>query len=424
MYVAPTNYGGNMLSKKGKQKKKRSVIGSFIRKISIFTSYISIACIVGIGWLNYTLPDTIYVEQNQSMQIARLPYISVLESGGVASAGSTMHVGSYNTTLSIMGKIPVKTVRMVVTERPVVTVCGTPFGIKMLSEGALVVGFTDLYTQYGQANPAKQAGLELGDLIVQINGEEVNTNQDVADAVEKSDGTAVEVIYIREGAQYSTALTAIKSEDGKFMIGLWARDSSAGVGTLTFVNEATGVFAGLGHSISDSDTGTSVALRTGEIMDCEITGYQAGTAGSPGELKGKFVGTLAIGSILINGENGIYGTTRTDFKGEAMEIGFAQEVVIGKAEIWTTIDGNTAEKYEVEIEKISYSEGNRNMVVHVIDQDLLNATGGIIQGMSGSPIVQNGKLIGAVTHVFVNDPTRGYGIFIESMLESAESIDN
>ncbi len=411
-----------MLSKKRKKRRKSGLIASFLRTTSIFTSYISIACLVGLGWLNYTLPDTIYVEQNQAVQIARLPYISVLENSGVASAGSTMHVGSYNTTLSILGKVPVKTVRMIVTERPVVTVCGTPFGIKMLSEGALVVGFTDLYTQHGHATPATQAGLELGDLIVQINGEAVNTNQDVADAMEKRSGEAVELIYVREGAQYSTSLTAIQSDDGKYMVGLWARDSSAGVGTMTYIDEATGVFAGLGHSISDSDTGTSVALRTGEIMACEITGYQAGTAGSPGELKGKFVGTLAIGSILINGDNGLYGTTRTAFEGEGMEIGFAQEVEIGKAEIWTTINGSTAQKYDVEIEKISYSEGNRNMVIHVTDPNLLNATGGIIQGMSGSPILQNGRLIGAVTHVFVNDPTRGYGIFIENMLESAESI--
>lgn len=203
---------------------------------------------------------------------------------------------------------------------------------------------------------------------------------------------------------------------------MWVRDSSAGVGTLTFADEERGTFAGLGHPISDSDTGESIALRSGEIVPCEITGCSKGTAGSPGELKGRFLSSRAIGSIRINGENGVYGTTRTPFTGQTMEVAFAQEVETGSAEIWSTVSGGAPRAYRVQIERISDADAKRNMVLQVTDPALLAQTGGIVQGMSGSPIVQNGRLVGAVTHVLVNDPTRGYGIFAQTMLEQAEIV--
>ncbi len=385
--------------------------------------YAAIAALAWVGWVYQSLPDVIYVEQGEVVSIARLPYVTVLGSDSeVAQASSTVEVGSYNTTLSLYGVIPLKTVRTIVTDRPVVTVCGTPFGIKILSEGALIVGFTELSTATGTANPAKDAGLEMGDLIISMNGQNTSTNEDVARIVESSEGAPITVVYLRDDAQYSTELTAVQNATGVWMAGMWARDSSAGVGTMTFVDESTGVFAGLGHSISDSDTGEQFTLRSGEIMDCEITGYQPGSAGSPGELEGQFVGSYAIGTVCINDETGIYGTTRTAFEGEALEIAFSQEIELGAAEIWTTIGGQTAERYDIEITSISYADGTRNLVIEVTDEALLAQTGGILQGMSGSPIVQNGRLIGAVTHVFVNDPTMGYGIFVETMLETAECV--
>lgn len=173
--------------------------------------------------------------------------------------------------------------------------------------------------------------------------------------------------------------------------------------------------------ISDSDTGESVALRSGEIVPCEITGCSAGTAGSPGELKGHFLSAHAIGTIRINGENGVYGTTRTHFSGQLREIAFAQEVVTGPAEIWATIEGEAPRAYRIQIERVSDADPRRNLVIRVTDPSLLSATGGIVQGMSGSPILQNGRLVGAVTHVLVNDPTRGYGIFAQTMLEQAKN---
>ena len=198
--------------------------------------------------------------------------------------------------------------------------------------------------------------------------------------------------------------------------GMWVRDSSAGIGTLTFVDNTTGTFAGLGHSIHDVDTGTTISLLKGEIVPVEITGAVAGSAGSPGELKGRFLTT-------VNGETGVYGSVKSYMKGIEAEVALAQEVNTGDAEIITTIEGQEPKRYTAVIEKIALSSDNpnRNMVVRVTDPRLLTATGGIVQGMSGSPILQDGRLVGAVTHVLVNDPTRGYGIFAENMVQSADA---
>ena len=389
--------------------------------LSLLACYLLVLAAAGLGWLYSSLPDTIYVEQGQPVCLAQLPFLTVQESPGARNAAVTSETGSYNATLALGGILPVKTVRTVVTERPVVTVCGTPFGIKMFSDGALVVAFTDIPTRYGSANPAKEAGLRLGDLIVRVNGTATQSNEELSAAITAAQGQPVQVVFIRDGEQRSLTLTPVRAEDGSWKAGMWVRDSSAGVGTMTFVVEETGTFAGLGHSISDSDTGESIALRTGEIVPCTIVGCQKGLIGSPGELQGQFSSSIAIGTIRANGATGVYGTLRRAIGGTPMEIAFAQEVTTGPAEIWTTTEGDTPQAYCVEIERVRYTAGqeNRNLVIRVTDPALLETTGGIVQGMSGSPILQNGKLVGAVTHVLVNDPTRGYGIFIENMLDAA-----
>ena len=386
--------------------------------------YLMAALAAALGWLNACLPDRVYLEPEQALVLPRFGWVEPLRLHGSQNVVSTRTVGSYQTTLALGGWLPVKTIRTVVTTRPSVTVCGTPFGVKMFSEGALIVGFSDVdRADGGTANPAKAAGLHLGDRVVCIGETATENNDAVKAALDAAQGAEVEVIYIRSGEQLQTTLTpAWDATAGQWRAGMWVRDSSAGVGTLTFADEEKGVFAGLGHPISDSDTGESIALRSGEIVPCQITGCSKGTAGSPGELKGRFLSAHAIGTIRINGENGVYGSTRARFAGQKMEVAFAQEVEAGDAEIWTTTSGETPRAYRVKIEKISDADPRRNMVLRVVDRELLAQTGGIVQGMSGSPIVQNGRLVGAVTHVLVNDPTRGYGIFAQTMLEQAERV--
>ena len=399
---------------------RRAKLRRFFR---IAAAYLLVAILAALGWLWHSLPSEILLEPGQSLSLPRFSFIEPLRSTGSRNAASTQAVGSYQVTLSLGGWLPIKTVRALVETRPAVTVCGTPFGVKMFSEGALIVGFSDLNTAEGTINPAKKAGLRLGDRVVRMDGVLTETNDAVHDALEAAAGAPVRLIYIREGEQFQTQLTpAWDSTAGQWRAGMWVRDSSAGVGTMTFVDNDAEVFAGLGHPISDGDTGESIALRSGEIVPCEITGCSMGTVGSPGELKGKFLSAHAIGSIRINGENGVYGTTRTGFSGQTMPVAFAQEVETGDAQILATVAGETPRTYHVRIEKISDADPRRNMVVRVVDKALLSRTGGIVQGMSGSPILQNGRLVGAVTHVLVNDPTRGYGIFAQTMLEQAEQV--
>lgn len=391
----------------------------------IAAAYLLAAAAAMLGWLYSRLPGEIWLEPGQSIDLPRFSWVEPLSAdlpGSSRNAASTRAVGSYQTTLALGGWLPVKTVRTIVTDRAEVIVCGMPFGVKMFSEGALVVGFSSIEQDGAMVSPAKAAGLRLGDRVICIGETTTENNDAVKDALEAAAGP-VEVIYIRDGEQRQTTLTPLWDDaSGQWRAGMWVRDSSAGVGTLTFADPERGVFAGLGHPISDSDTGASIALRSGEIVPCEITGCSKGTVGSPGELKGRFLSAHAIGSIRINGENGVYGTTRTRFSGRSMSVAFAQEVMTGEAEIWTTVEGETPRSYRVTIEKINDADPRRNMVIRVTDKELLAATGGIVQGMSGSPIVQNGRLVGAVTHVLVNDPTRGYGIFAQTMLQQVEQI--
>ena len=391
----------------------------------IAAAYLLAAAAAMLGWLYSRLPGEIWLEPGQSIDLPRFAWVEPLSAdlpGSSRNAASTRAVGSYQTTLALGGWLPVKTVRTIVTDRAEVIVCGMPFGVKMFSEGALVVGFSSIEQNGSMVSPAKAAGLRLGDRVICIGETTTENNDAVKDALEAAAGP-VEVVYIRDGEQRQTTLTPLwDAASGQWRAGMWVRDSSAGVGTLTFADPERGVFAGLGHPISDSDTGASIALRSGEIVPCEITGCSKGTAGSPGELKGRFLSAHAIGSIRINGENGVYGTTRTRFSGRPMPVAFAQEVMTGEAEIWTTVEGETPRSYRVTIEKINDADLRRNMVIRVTDKELLAATGGIVQGMSGSPIVQNGRLVGAVTHVLVNDPTRGYGIFAQTMLRQVEQI--
>ena len=391
----------------------------------IAAAYLLAAAAAMLGWLYSRLPGEIWLEPGQSIDLPRFAWVEPLSAdlpGSSRNAASTRAVGSYQTTLALGGWLPVKTVRTIVTDRAEVIVCGMPFGVKMFSEGALVVGFSSMEQNGSMVSPAKAAGLRLGDRVICIGETTTENNDAVKDALEAAAGP-VEVVYIRDGEQRQTTLTPLwDAASGQWRAGMWVRDSSAGVGTLTFADPERGVFAGLGHPISDSDTGASIALRSGEIVPCEITGCSKGTAGSPGELKGRFLSAHAIGSIRINGENGVYGTTRTRFSGRPMPVAFAQEVMTGEAEIWTTVAGETPRSYRVTIEKINDADLRRNMVIRVTDKELLAATGGIVQGMSGSPVVQNGRLVGAVTHVLVNDPTRGYGIFAQTMLRQVEQI--
>ena len=379
------------------------------------------ACIAGLA---AALPDTFYTaDAPTALQVASMPYLTAQKKQGSVAADSASPDTSANVTLALFGVLPVKTVRAVSTPRRTVQVCGTPFGVKLFSDGALVVAFSDRYTALGSENPAKAAGLRLGDLIVSAGGREVRSNDDLTTAIQAANGRPLPVVYRRGGAQYTAELVPVKDEQGDYKAGVWVRDSGAGIGTMSFIDPAHGTFAGLGHSISDADTGADLTLLSGEIVPVTITGCIRGAAGSPGELRGEFSAAPA-GKVLANDTAGVYGQYSGSQTGHSMPVANLQEVIPGDAELWTTVQGTTAQPYKVKIERVTMTgnDPNRNLLIRVTDARLLEATGGIVQGMSGSPIVQNGQLAAVLTHVLVNDPTSGYAIFAATMLEKADAV--
>lgn len=371
------------------------------------------------------LPDTLYAECGGSVQLAQFPYVTECVPARQDAQVSQMQSGSSrNVQLGLFGVIPVKNIRVVQTPRRSVNVCGIPFGIKMFTDGALIVGFSDINTSFGSKNPAKTAGLRTGDVVQSINGTPTKTNEDVAAVLQQLAGAPAEVQYVRNKESYNTLLTAAyDTTAGVWRAGMWVRDSSAGIGTLSFYSADTGIFAGLGHSVHDTDTGDSLIFRAGEIVRVSITGVQAGGVGTPGELKGRFSNGAALGRILANDEAGVYGKLFSYPESRPMPVAFPHEVTQGDAQILVTVDAGEAQLYDIKIEKISLNtaSSDHHMVIHVTDGRLISQTGGIVQGMSGSPIIQNGRFVGSVTHVFVNDPTRGYAIFAQNMLQSADA---
>lgn len=322
-----------------------------MEKIIRWSCFTASACIVAAFlfalYISTLLPDTFHVGETGEIRVAGMPFLTSFPAlGQEEAAANVTRGGSYNAQLSLGGVIPVKTVRAEVLGRRVVQVCGTPFGIKMFANGAMVVGFSDIYTAQGYQNPAKTAGLKLGDVIVSIAGHETRTNEDVAEALQQLKGAPAEVVFQRDGHEKTVRLTAVMDlSTNTYRTGMWVRDSSAGIGTMTFIDNATGTFAGLGHSIHDSDTGKTLGLLKGEIVPVEITGVEKGSAGAPGELKGRFLTAAAAGDITVNGETGVYGTVSSVQEGIDMELALAQEVTTGRAEIITTIEGRTPQRW-------------------------------------------------------------------------------
>ncbi len=373
------------------------------------------------------LPDRFQVVEGTRLTLSHMPIQAVYKDSAPSqsSLGQTPLEGSeYNVDLKLFGFIPVKSAQVDVVGEMYVMPSGAPFGIKIFTSGVLVVGMSDVDGAEGLSNPAKNAGIKEGDIILSIDGQPVASNEDVAAIIEKSEGRSLRMELQRDNLTFTVGFTPVLSAtENKYKAGIWVRDSSAGIGTMTFYNPATGVAAGLGHGICDVDTGELLPLSSGELVGAKIHSVVKGKAGSPGELRGMFT-EQSLGNLLVNGETGVYGRTgEISSTGELMEIAMKQEVETGSAQILTTVDDGSPQLYDCEIEKVHFNDESltQNMVIRVTDPTLLETTGGIVQGMSGSPIIQNGKLVGAVTHVFVNDPAKGYGIFAENMYVSAKS---
>ena len=302
---------------------------------------------------------------------------------------------------------------------------GRAVGIKLFSDGVLVVGFSEIPTEEGKAAPAKECGLKEGDIITHINSEEVDTIEQVQSLLQDLEGDQMSIRCLRGEKQIQMTVQAAKcSSDGTYKLGAWIRDSMAGIGTMTFYDPQTGTFGALGHGINDVDTAQLMPLQSGGIMEASVTDVKKGVKGTPGALQGAFKSSQDVGSLWANTDGGVFGTLADAELAEGLtplEVAPPSEIRVGEATILSNIAGETVEEYTVEITKVYLADDGdtRDMMLTVTDPRLLESTGGIVQGMSGSPILQNGKIVGAVTHVLVNDPTTGYGIFLENMLNAA-----
>ena len=376
------------------------------------------------------IPEIVYLYEEDAMDVLSgndskiSPEKLYLDFAGEVEIQEKMF-GRYTAVCNLFGMIPLKTMEVSIVSKQELIPGGIPVGVYVQTEGVFVIGTGNIETENKLLeSPAKNI-LKTGDYITSIQGIKICNKQDLIRLLKQVDDDELILEVRRNGEGIEVAIEPILSEKGA-QLGIWVRDDTQGVGTLTYLTK-DGMFGALGHGISDADSELLMEVSEGKLYDCEIFDITKGKKGTPGKLSGKIVYSTnnLYGEVTGNVSGGIYGTAnfhlRESVENEPMPIALKQEVKEGEAIILSAVSGEVKE-YRVKLEKVynGNRDVNKGMLLTVVDEELLFLTGGIVQGMSGSPILQNGKLVGAVTHVLVNDPTRGYGIFIENMLEAAE----
>ena len=387
-------------------KQKKTFHLSLRRTWQLMTGGLSVVTLAALCWalcLSATLPDRYYLAKGSRFSLGDSSLIQTSSNDGYPLSVYSSTGNTFRMDLKLLGLINIKPVSVQVVDRRVVALCGTPFGIKMVTDGVMVVGtgaVTDCNSR--AVSPAQTAGIQEGDIILSINGEKISSKKQLTKLVESSAGQPLSLV-VRRGEQLTSLhLSPVRSSlDNSYHLGLWVRDSSAGIGTMTFYDPNNGCFAGLGHAICDVDTGQLMPLSQGEIVEASIIGVHAGKSGSPGQLQGAFVANRSIGSLYTNSYNGVYGRLMNQpVDAQTIPMAQCQEVRQGPVKILTTVSGQKPQLFDACIEKLSLSqdEPTKNMILRITDPDLLELSGGIVQGMSGSPIIQDGMLVGAVTH--------------------------
>lgn len=383
-----------------------------------------ICIVLGVGYylLQNSIPDQVNLETGGELDL-KLDYpMNGLVQEEVVTADSqgksNIPAGQVKVSCKLLGIIPIKEIQVNMVEKTRVIPGGMPVGIYMKTSGILVVGTGTVGGMDGLDYEPAVNIVQSGDYITGINGQPVETKEQLVDAVNETGSSQVKLEILRDGEKTELQIAPVQTGKDEYKLGIWVRDDTQGIGTLTYIDQQNR-FGALGHGISDVDTGGLLGLKTGTLYKTDILSITKGEKGVPGELSGiiRYQQDQILGVITENTNEGIFGTFLAGTNSEEVEVAFKQEIEVGPASILCSVDGEVKE-YEIQVEKIYLNgkEANKSIVIQVTDEELLNKTGGIVQGMSGSPILQNGKLIGAVTHVFVQDSTMGYGIFIENML--------
>lgn len=368
---------------------------------------------------NIVLPDKI-----EAYSTKKIEYKSVysVENNSLYQVDyqNSSKVSPIENDIKLLGIIPVKTTSIIQSKPKKVSVSGESFGIKLYTDGVIIVGIRDVETDKGKCNPAKEAGLEKGDIIIEINGKKVYSADSVTDILNDNNGKDYKITVKRNGNYKEFLLKpAYSSSQGCYKVGLWVRDSTAGVGTITYYDKSNNTVSALGHPITDVDTNEIMPILDGEAVRATVTKIYKSKAGEAGSLCCEFTNDI-IGTLKKNCQSGIYGKYTCTLKNTyEYEVASPNEIVRGPVQILCTIDSGKAKFYNAQISRISYRENKKgkNMVVKITDERLLEKTGGIVQGMSGSPIIQNGKLVSALTHVIVDSPEKGYAIFAQDMVD-------
>lgn len=392
------------------------------KAIRIFDVILFFVCAVIFGviiWGNAALPSGVVTYDGNSEPLAKV-FTYTGKSTSLAVDKQTATPRREN--LKLFGIIPVKEVTVTEKAEQKVMVSGEVFGIKLYTDGVIVVGIQEVQTDSGKKSPSGSAGIEVGDIIVAIDGENVYTSDQVQAILGANNGGSFEV-KIKRGERYRdyTVTPVYCEREGCYKAGMWVRDSTAGIGTITFYNKQSGIFAALGHQINDVDTKEIMPMLDGEAVKATVSKIEKSTRGTTGSLECDFT-NQTLGRLLTNTDCGIYGAyAEISECAKEYPVAAIQEVKKGKATVISTVEKGQPKEYEIEITHIGFNENNRekNMIVKVTDKDLIDKTGGIVQGMSGSPIIQNGKLVGALTHVIVGNPAKGYAVFAQTMLEES-----
>lgn len=400
----------------------RKITGACLLLFSLWMAFSPTAAAVR------ALPETFRLGVGQTYALSSgATVLSSTDERLVSSSGAAMSgvsAGETEVSVRLFGLFPLKKLNVDVEENVTLIPGGQAVGVALKTGGVLVVGLSDVAGK----NPARDAGIRAGDVILSVDGKTIESSEALTMLVAQSEGRALSVTYERDGKNESVQVTPAKQET-VWRLGVWVRDSTAGVGTLSFYDRETHYYGALGHAISDTDTGKILPVRLGSLMKARIVDLKKGARGAPGELRGSFLDEPGeLGNILKNSAFGIYGKADEEIVNpiypNGLPVAPRDSVKTGKATILSTILGTEMHEYEVEIVSLARqgSASQKSMVLRVTDQELLEKTGGIVQGMSGSPIIQNGRIVGAVTHVFVDDPTQGYGIYIEWMLENERAL--
>ena len=383
------------------------------------------------------IPDEITIFEGENLSLKTIFGIAlhsedeVLEVLSNSREKTINKIGNETLSVSLFDKLFIKSVDVSVLPRTTVIPVGNIAGVKLYTNGVLVVGMSEIEGEDSKTyKPYENTGIEEGDTIIKINDNLISSTDDLIEKVNMSNGEKVEIEYIHDEETKECSITPVKTNEEEYKLGLWVRDSAAGVGTVTFYEPSTQSFGALGHGITDIDTGDLLNIASGEFVTAQVLNIKKGENGNPGKIQGTVEEQKTIGDITKNTEFGIYGkiqdlsSLNIDTSKE-MEVAMREEIELGKATILCSLDNQTVKEYEIEITKIyrDNNYNNKSMEIKVTDEELIEKTGGIIQGMSGSPIIQNGKFIGAVTHVLVNSSTEGYAIFGDLMLKQSKEVN-